>query len=248
MISALAITYNEEHNIERFIKSLDFVDEIIIVDSHSTDSTAEMAQDLGAKVIKRKFTNYSDQKNYALDQAKNNWVVFFDLDETIPKSLAEELKTVSQLPDNIVAYKVKREFYFMGKQIKYSGFQNDWVFRLFDKRHCKFNDSPVHEQLLTNGPTARLENISDHYTYKNFDHYNQKLTKYAKLQAEQLYKKNLRPNLYHFLFRPWYRFFHQYIIKLGFLDGKEGFILAYLNGFSVFKRYLQLWLMYRNID
>jgi len=248
MISALAITYNEEQQMERFINSLDFADEIIIVDSNSTDETVKIAERLGAKVYKRAFDNYSNQKNYALELAKNNWVVFFDLDETIPNSLADEIKVASELPSNIVAYKVKRQFFFMGKRIKHSGFQNDWVYRLFDKRFCQFNDSPVHEQLLTNGPTGRLKNISEHYTYKDFDHYNQKLTNYSKLQAEQLYIKNLRPNLYHFLFRPWYRFFHQYIIKLGVLDGKEGFILAYLSGFAVFKRYLQLWLMYRNID
>jgi len=248
MISALAIAYNEEHNIEKFIKSLYFADEIIIVDSESSDATAEIAKKMGAKVISRAFDNFSNQKNYALELAKNNWVVFFDLDETISKALANEIKAASELPNNVVAYKVKRQFHFMEKQIDYSGFQNDWVYRLFDKRFCQFNDSPVHEQLNVNGITGNLKHVSNHHSYKNFDHYNQKLTMYSKLQAEKLYRKNLRPNLYHFLFRPWYRFFHQYVIKLGVLDGKEGFVLAYLSGFAVFKRYLQLWLMYRNID
>ena len=93
-----------------------------------------------------------------------------------------------------------------------------------------------------------LKNTSDHNTYKGFDAYNQKLSQYSKLQAQQLFQKNVRPNLYHFLFRPWYRFMHQYFLRLGILDGKEGFILAYINAFSVFKRYIQLWLMYRKID
>ncbi len=248
MISALAITYNEEEHIERFIKSLSFVDELIIVDSNSTDQTVTIAKQLNAKVFTRDFDDFSSQKNFALQKASHEWVVFFDLDEIISKDLADEIQSKIKTSKNVSAFKVKRNFYFMGRRMKYSGFQNDAVVRVFKKSDCSFGTSLVHETLDVNGTTETLKNKSDHYTYKNFDDYNEKLTRYSKLQAENLYNSNKRPSFYHFLIRPFWRFFHQYFIKLGVLDGKEGFILAYINAFSVFKRYLFLWTMYRKID
>lgn len=248
MISALAITYNEEEHIARFIKSLSFADEIIIVDSNSTDKTVEIATSLNAKVISRRFENFSSQRNFALDQASHEWIVFFDVDETITPQLAEEIQSKINSNNDVSAYKVKRHFIFMGKRIKYSGFQNDAVVRVFKKSDCSYNSDLVHETLQVNGKTEMLKNTSDHYSYKTFDLYNDKLTRYSKLQAEMLYIKNIRPNLFHFIIKPCWRFFHQYIIKLGFLDGKEGFIIAYLSAFAVFKRYLFLWIMYRKID
>ena len=119
---------------------------------------------------------------------------------------------------------------------------------LLKKNKAKYSNNLVHEVLEIEGNIDTLKHKSDHHSYKGFDHYNNKLTQYSKLQAEALYSKNLRPNLYHFLIRPWWRFFHQYIIKFGILDGKEGFILAYTSAFAVFKRYLYLWTMYRNIE
>jgi glycosyltransferase involved in cell wall biosynthesis len=248
MISALAITYNEEVNIEKFITSLSFADEVIIVDSNSTDKTVSLAKELGAKVLLRDFDNFSNQKNFALQQANHEWVVFFDLDETISSELATEIKFSIENSGSVDAFKVKRNFHFMGKHIKYSGFQNDAVIRIFKKSKAKYSSNLVHETLDIDGNVKTLKHRSDHYSYKGFDYYNNKLTQYSKLQAKALYKKNLRPNLFHFLVRPCYRFWHQYIIRLGILDGKEGFILAYTSAFAVFKRYLYLWTMYRNID
>jgi len=248
MISALAITYNEEANIEKFIKSLSFADEIIIVDSNSTDKTVSIAKELGAKVMVRDFDNFSNQKNFALQQANHEWIVFFDLDEAISQELTEEIKFSIANPETTDAFQVKRNFYFMGKHIKYSGFQNDSVIRVFKKNKAKYSSNLVHETLKIEGHIETLKHKIDHHSYKGFDHYNNKLTQYSKLQAQALYDKNIRPNLYHFLIRPCYRFWHQYLIRLGFLDGKEGFILAYTSAFAVFKRYLYLWTKYRNID
>lgn len=248
MISAIAITYNEEEHIERYIKSLSFADEIIIVDANSTDKTAELAIQLGAKLITKDFDNFLSQKNFAIQQASYNWVVFFDLDEMISPELALEIRNKADSNKDVKAFKVKRINYFMGKKIAFSGFQNDYVVRLFHKEYCNYNSNIVHETLKVEGAVEKLKHTCNHYTYKSFDVYNEKLSRYSKLQAKVLLDKNKRPNLYHFLIRPLYRFIHQYFFRLGFLDGKEGLILAYLSGFSVFKRYLFLWTMYRNID
>jgi len=247
-ISALAITLNEAQNIEAYIESLWFADEIIIVDSFSTDSTVEIASKYAkVKVLQRAFDNFSAQKNFAISQAKNDWVTFFDLDEEITKSLANEILKVSEKP-KAIAYFVKREYHFMGKRIKYSGFQSDYVIRFFNKNHCRYNSNLVHETIDAEGKTAKLMQSAPHHTYKTFDHYTGKLHQYSELQAKMLYEAGKKPNLYHFLFRPFYRFWHQYLIRLGILDGKEGFILAYVNAFSVFKRYVNLWLLYRKIE
>jgi len=135
----------------------------------------------------------------------------------------------------------------MGKKIKYSGFQTDWVIRLFKKECGKYDGNLVHETLQVTGATSKLKTRVPHHTYKSFDDYTGKLHRYSQLQAQMLYEKKKKPNLSHFLFRPFYRFWHQYLLRLGILDGKEGFILAYINAFSVFKRYVNLWLLYRKI-
>ena len=248
MISALAITYNEEINIEDYIKSLYFADEIIIVDSFSSDKTLEIANKYNVKVIQRKFTNFSDQKNFALTLAKHDWVVFFDLDEKISDELVQEIKTLKNSNPKCSAYRIKRNFYFMGKRIKYSGFQTDYSVRFFNKKHCKYNGDLVHENIVTSHKIGRLKHELQHHSYKSFDNYNNKLSHYSKLQAQELFDKNIRPTISHLIFRPLYRFMHQYLVRLGFLDGKEGFILSYIHAFSVFKRYLQLWLMYRKLN
>lgn len=248
MISAIAITYNEEDHIESYIKSLDFADEIIIVDSFSTDNTKALAEKHNIKFIQHPFENFSIQKNFAIQQASYDWIVFFDLDEKIPQALADEIVATVESKTALKAYRVKRRFHFMGKRIKHSGFQTDVAVRLFDKNYCEYNGKPVHEAIETKEKIGMLQTPVDHHTYKSFDNYNEKLSRYSQLQAETLYKKNLRPNLYHFMFRPWYRFMHQYFLRLGFLDGKEGFIISYVHAFSVFKRYIQLWAMHRKIE
>ncbi|MDN3725016.1 glycosyltransferase family 2 protein [Aequorivita sp. SDUM287046] len=247
-ITAIAITLNEAQNIEAYIESLWFADEIVIVDSFSSDDTVVLAsKQPKVRVLQRSFDNFSSQKNFAIAQAKNTWVTFFDLDETITPQLAEEIVEKSK-NSTAVAFFVKRDFYFMGKRIRYSGLQNDYVVRFFNKNHCRYNENLVHETLEVNGRSENLKNSLPHHTYKSFDAYTAKAHQYSALQAEMRYKKGEKPNYYHFLFRPFYRFLNQFVFRLGFLDGKEGFILAYVSAFSVFKRYVNLWLLYRKIE
>lgn len=247
-ITALAITLNEAHNIEAYLERLWFADEIVIVDSFSTDETVALAsKHEKVTVHQRVFDNFSAQKNFAISKAKNNWVTFFDLDEEVTPELANEiLETFKN--QTAIAYFVKRDFYFMGKRIKYSGLQNDYVVRFFNKNQCRYNANLVHETLETDGKTEKLKNSLPHHTYKSFDDYTSKMHKYSKLQASMLYKKGKKPNYYHFLFRPFYRFWNQFIFRLGILDGKEGFVLAYVSAFSVFKRYVELWLLHKKLD
>lgn len=240
-ISALAITLNEEENVKRYIDSLSFADEIIFVDSFSTDNTKSIAEKYGAVVLQREFDNFSNQRNFAISQAKNDWIVFFDLDEIITKEVEHEIiKTVNQ-PNDQVAFYIKRNVFLFNKHIKHGGLQNDKAIRLFNKNFCTYNGHLVHEEIKVDGKIGFLKNRVDHHSFKNFDHYFCKLNQYSELKANECFNKNKKATVYHFIVRPTYRFLWQYFYRLGILDGAEGFLSAKINSFFVFKRYVTLW-------
>lgn len=241
-ISALLIAYNEEKNIQRYLNDVDFADEIIIVDSYSTDKTEQISlQNPKVKFIKRKFDNFTNQRNYALSLAENDWITFFDADEGIPDELKKEIKeTVNNNPQFDVYY-VYRKFFFKNKYIKYTGMQNDKAIRVFRKSKSRYRlDRMVHEIVEYEGNAGFLKNKLDHYTFDNEEEYLAKLNSYSKLRAKELRLKNLKPSFFHHKIKPAYRFFNYYIIRLGFLDGQEGYTIAKLHGISVANRYKYL--------
>jgi glycosyltransferase involved in cell wall biosynthesis len=247
-ITALLITFNEEEFIRDYISSMDFVDELIIVDSFSTDKTSDIIKEFPhVKLYQRKFDDFSSQKNYAIEKALNDWIIFFDADEVITKSLkAEIIKTVSNETEE-VAYWIYRTTIYMGKEIRYSGLQNDKVIRLFRKEFCRYNGKLVHEEIEAKGNVGFLKNKMKHYSYKGIDSIIAKRNKYAQLQAETLFKKGKKPNAFHFLVKPAFRFFKHFVLKRGFLDGFQGFMISFVYSYTVFMRYVKLWLLNRNL-
>lgn len=242
-LSALLITYNEEQNIRAYLNNFSFADEIIVVDSFSTDNTAQIIQEEfpHVKLIQRKFTNFSDQKNFTIQQASYPWSVFFDADERIDDSLKQEIIDTINQPNPNDAYYIYRRFYFMNKFLRYSGWQNDKAIRLFKTDKCLYNEKKlVHETMCCPDDLGYLKNKLDHYTYTSLEEYNQKLNLYAELRSRELFKKNIKPNLFHFAIKPSFRFLHHYVFGLGFLDGKEGFIISKIYGHHVYKRYKYL--------
>lgn len=246
-ISALLITRNEERNIKQFLEEAWYADEILIIDSESTDRTAEIAKKHPkVRFLVRKFDNFTAQKNFAIDQAKNEWVTFFDADERIPKALIFEMLDEIE-KDEADAFFVYRRFFFMDKHVKYSGWQNDKVIRLFKKSKNRYGEGRlVHELIDSKGVVKHLQNRLDHYSYYSVEEYDRKLTQYSHLRAKELHVKGLKPNLFHFWIKPWYRFMHHYVMRLGVLDGNEGYVIAKLHAHSVFKRYLFLSKMREN--
>lgn len=249
-ITALVITKNEEKFMRDFIISMDFVDEIIVVDSFSTDRTVEIVKEFPkVKLIQRDFDNFSSQKNFAIDQAINDWILFFDGDEVLtPELKSEILDTLKTNNNQHVAYLVYRTTIYMNKEIKYSGWQNDKVVRLFNKNFCKYDGKLVHEKINAKGKVGTLKHKIKHYSYKGFNNIIQKRNLYSGFQAQELYLKGLKPNFYHFFFKPIARFFKHFFLKLGFLDGFRGFIISYVYAYSVFVRYVKLWLLRKNLD
>lgn len=241
-ISALLIVYNEAKHINEVINNISFADEIIVVDSFSTDDTlAELAQFKHVKTIQRKFENFADQRNFALQQANHPWVLFIDADERIPDALKSEILATVNNPQDAVAFMFKRLYFFNKKRIHFSGFQTDTTFRLFKKDHVTYiEDKLVHEMPRIGGQSKILKNNMLHYCFDSAAHYKAKMEHYASLKALELYKNGKRPTRFHFIFRPTYKFINNYFLRLGFLDGKPGFQICYLSAYGVYYRYKEL--------
>ncbi|MBT8186514.1 MAG: glycosyltransferase family 2 protein [Croceitalea sp.] len=245
-ISALLITFNEEENIDDVLQNLHFADEIIVVDSFSTDSTiSKIKAYTHVKLIQREFKNYTNQKKFALEQASHDWVLFLDADERITPLLKNEILNIAHgAIEPVSAYYFLRTFMFQDEVLKFSGWQSDKNYRLFRKSKVKFTeDRIVHETLLVDGKTATLKNKLIHYSYTDYESYKHKMVKYGKMKALEEFRKGKRTKWYHFVFRPTYKFINHYIIRLGILDGKKGIIICYLNALGVWTRYKELRLL-----
>lgn len=246
-LTAIIPTKNEIDNIEAVIASVDFADEIIVIDSYSNDGTAEKANILATKVIQRKFDFYGAQKNHAISQAQNEWVLLVDADERVTPELKTEILSIlnqENIPHD--AYSIKRINHFMGQRVNYSGWRNDSVIRLFKRDFCKYDARHVHEALVVDGTIGQLKHKFLHYSYRSFNNYMQKMNNYATLQAKDYDKKTGILTPYHFVIKPFWGFFKHYIIQSGFRDGFVGFTIGFVQAYVVFTRYVKLWLLRRN--
>lgn len=248
-ISALLITFNEERHIREAVNSLNFADEIIVVDSYSTDRTLTILEEFKhVKVLKKKFENFADQRNFAINQASGNWILFLDADERITLKLKNEIIESIKNPKDTCAFMVKRQFFFKGKRIYFSGFQTDTTYRLFKKGTFKYiEDKLVHEMPDIQGNSTLLKSPMPHYSFDSYSHFKKKIEHYAELKAKELYAKGRKASSFHFIFRPTYKFLTNYILRLGILDGKEGFNLCYLMAYGVWYRYKNLKVLHLNV-
>tara|TARA_Y100000815_G_scaffold246713_1_gene246584 strand:+ start:380 stop:1135 length:756 start_codon:yes stop_codon:yes gene_type:complete len=247
-LTALIPTGNEIHNIEDVIKSVDFADEILIVDSFSTDGTYEKSLDLATNVIQRNYEYSASQKNWAIPQAKHEWILLVDADERVTSELKQEIISLLKEPKkDVVAYWIGRENHFMGQKVKYSGWRNDKVIRLFKRDYCFYEDKRVHSEIIANGKVRFLQNKLYHNTYVTFDKYIEKMNRYADWQARDYDKRTGKLTPYHFIIKPFWGFFKHYILQSGFRDGVIGLTIGYIQGYVVFIRYVKLWLLRRNL-
>jgi len=230
MISVVIITKNEEKFIADAIKSANFADEILVLDSGSEDKTCEIAKSLGARVEYQKWLGFGKQKQKAVELAKNKWVFVLDSDERITKELKEEILEELKNPKND-AYFVARLNNFWGKDIKYLGLYPDYSIRLFDKTKAKFNDRDVHESVECECKKGYLKNHMKHLAYESIEEFITKQNRYSSIGA--------KPNKLKALISPFWTFFKLYFIKLGFLEGWNGFIIAKLYSEYTFWKYIK---------
>lgn len=241
-ITGLIITFNEERNIEEVINNLDFVDELIIVDSYSTDKTVELIKKCPkVKLVQNKFENYTSQRNIALEHANYNWILFIDADERISDKLKSEIITTVKNETTDSAFYFYRKFMFQGKHLRFSGWQTDKNIRLFQKDKAHYVSTKlVHEKLIIDGTIGKLKHKLIHHSYTDYNSYKQKMVYYGKLKAKELLLKGSKPNIALFYLKPIYKFLHSYLVRLGIFDGKKGIIICYLNALSIHSRYAEL--------
>ncbi len=242
-ISLVTITLNEEQNIERCIKSVPWCDDIVVVDSQSTDRTAEIAKNLGARVFVEAWRGYGPQKNRATSLAKNDWVIFLDADEALTPKLSEEIKTLFKAKAlDRDAYEFPRLSIHLGKEIRHGGWYPDRQKRFFNKTRCQWSDVQIHEELVA-PKVGRLSGSMMHWPFKDLAHQIQKNNHYSTLQACELHNRGIRFSCFKFWFKPVSKFVECYLLKQGFRDGMAGLIIALGAAYSVHLKWSKLWEM-----
>jgi glycosyltransferase involved in cell wall biosynthesis len=244
-LSAIVITRNEAHNLHDCLQSLQgLVDEIIVVDSQSTDNTVAIAQQHHAKVAQSTdWPGFGPQKNRALDLATCDWVLSLDADERVTPELAAEIKRVLQAPTDKVAYQMPRLSWYCGTFIRHAGWQPDHVLRLFQRGSARFSDDLVHERVVTMQSVLTLKNHLLHYSYLNFSQVLSKVDAYSTASAKQAYVRGKRSSVAGALGHGAWAFFRTYVIRAGFLDGSHGLALSISNAETSYYKYLKLWQM-----
>lgn len=243
-LSAIVITFNEESNIGDCLESISWVDEIIVVDALSQDRTCEIARRFTPKVYAKKWEGYYEAWSYALQLASGQWVLAIAADERVPHDLKNEILETIKSPI-FDGYLIPRKSFFLGKWIRHCGWYPNRTLRLFKKDKGYVTKRLVHEGFRVTGQIGLLRCPLLHYTCPNLETYLSKMDRYASLKALELYQKGKRANCCDLVFAPLARFLKMYFLKLGFLDGIEGFLLCTLSGFSVLIRYAKLFEMQR---
>jgi len=241
-LSVITLTYNEESNIADCLESVRWADELIVVDSGSTDRTVEYARRATANVLSVTWQGYGATRNVALHHATGEWILWLDADERVTPELAAEIKeTMVKNDAGVAGYSVPRRAYFLGRWIKHCGWYPSRVVRLFRKTRGVFTENRVHEHLIVDGPTVELQKDLLHFTDPDLHHYFTKFNAYTSLAAQDLKDKGRSFRLSNALLRPPFLFLKMYLVRLGFLDGVQGLILCALSSLYVFTKYAKLW-------
>jgi glycosyltransferase involved in cell wall biosynthesis len=244
-ISATLITYNEERNIAEALQSLSWAEEIIVVDSGSRDATLEICRQFTEKIFHREWTGYVDQKNFAVEQARHDWIVSLDADERIGPELRDEIRDLAGKGFGRQGYRIPRVAFFMGRWIRHGDWYPDYQLRLFDRRHGKWEGGQVHESVKTDGMPGFLNGEIYHFTYRNFSDYLRRLEIYSSLAAYDYQQKGASATPLKLVGNPIAAFIKSYLLKRGFLDGTPGFAVAVMGAVSVFFKYAKLYELQR---
>jgi glycosyltransferase involved in cell wall biosynthesis len=241
-ISAFIITLNEENTIRECVKSVSWCDEILVIDSGSTDRTASICESEGCKVIYNKFKSFSSQRQFASDQAANDWVLYLDADERLTPELIEELQGLNDKNINdFEAYRIKFKTYIYGHLMHSCGLSKEKHIRLYNRKKVHFPNMLVHENLKPTGPVGMMANCIIHHTYADlFDHF-EKINRYTELWSTDRFSKGEKTTIFKIIVQIPIKFLHYYIFRGGFRDGFAGFIFSYLYGVYSIMKYAKLY-------
>ena len=246
-LSVVIITKNAARQLADCLDSAAFADEVVVVDSDSTDDTATLAAQRGATVIQKEWLGFGRQKQFAVEAARHDWVLCLDADERVSDTLRANIVAALAAPA-AQAYAMPRCNRFMGRWLRHGEGYPDWSLRLFDRRHARWSDDPVHEKVLTTAPVARLAGDLLHDSAETLAGYLDKQNRYTSMQAEALFKTGKRAGVAQLLLSPALRFAKFYFLRLGFLDGTPGLVHIAIGCCNSFHKYAKLMALHQDRD
>ncbi len=240
-LTVTIITRDESANIAAALESVRWADEIIVVDSESTDNTATIARQFTDKVIVRPWPGYAAQKNFAADQARNDWILSLDADERVTPQLAERVRTLLSSGPAAAGYRIPRVTFHFGRWIRSTDWYPDYQLRLYDRRRGRWAARYVHESVEITGPIEQLAGELQHYPYRDLEHHVQTMDRYTTLAARQMFEDGRRARWIDILITPRLTFFRNYILRGGFRDGMPGLVISAMNWYYVGLKFAKLW-------
>ncbi|HEX4963193.1 MAG TPA: glycosyltransferase family 2 protein [Thermoanaerobaculia bacterium] len=241
-VSAIVTTFNEEANIAACLESLLWCDEILVVDSFSTDRTPEICRGYDkVRFFQRTYFGSASQKNWAMDQVTNDWILIFDADERCTPALQKEIEDLLAAGPKQEAYTVKRRVYFLDRVIRFSGWQHDRVVRLVKNGSARYPNRRVHADMITRGPAPVLHSFMEHYMADTLDEYIRRIEKYSFWGAAQNWKERKKSGFVEVFGRSIWRFFRTYVFQLGILDGMHGLVFCMLQAYGTYLKWALLW-------
>ena len=244
-LTVTVITYNEGPHIVEALQSVSWADEIILVDSHSTDDTVERARPYATRVEVRDWSGYGIQKNHAAALASNDWILSIDADERVTPALAEEIQALLRSGPDAAGYRVSRVSNYLGQWIRSTDWYPDYHVRLYHRRAARWSEHTVHESIDCEGRVERLRGELLHYPYRNVSEHLAKIDRYTTLVAEQWSAEGRRSSAWRAVVYPRLAFLRNYVLRRGFLDGQTGLLVSLLNSYYVFLKYVKLFEMQR---
>jgi len=247
-LSACIITRNEADRIGACLEALNFCDELLVVDSHSTDDTRELATRLGARVIERDWPGYRSQKQFATDAARHDWVLCVDADERVTPGLRAQILALKAagFPE-VRGWSIPRLTQYFGRPLRHGNAWPDRQIRLYDRRTARWAGYEVHEKIAVSGQIGALQGALEHFAYRDVDEHLAKMDRYASLMAAEMFRAGRRCGLWSVLTRPGWRLFRGLVIKRGVLDGWRGLLFHMIEAGYVRRKYLRLWTLSRGL-
>jgi glycosyltransferase involved in cell wall biosynthesis len=240
-VTILITTHNEEVNIEACLRSVQWAEEILVIDSGSTDATVALSRPLADDVLDHAYESPARQKNWAIPQAQLPWVLILDADERVTPALAEEITEMLAATPPLQGYWIYRRNTFLGREMRHGGWERDKVIRFFARDHARYKDVLVHEEMEVDGPVGVLKEKLMHHSVRSLADYGKKMDRYSDWWAEEKAGKGKHAGPGTILGHTVGRFIRMYLLRGGFRDGGHGLVLALLASFSVFQKYAKLW-------
>ncbi|MBI4888654.1 MAG: glycosyltransferase family 2 protein [Acidobacteria bacterium] len=244
-VSVTIITLNEAAHIGAAIDSAAWADEILLVDSGSTDATVEIARRKGVTVLSRDWSGWVDQKNFAAGRAAHDWIFSLDADERVPAALGDEIRARLAGEPPLRGYRVPRVTYHLGRWIRTTDFYPDYQTRLYDRRAARWRGQYVHESVAVDGPVGRLRNELEHYSFRDLRDQIDRINLYTTLAARQMHEAGRRAGPIDLLVHPPAAFLRNYLLRRGLLQGTAGLTISAMQAYSVFLKFAKLWELQR---